>query len=330
MTPISSRRAATSVALLVVVAVGAAPRAQTGSSATRTGPALPQDEPPSTIDRFLDAHGEFIDGAVRQAPVRLYGTWMPEASIHSEPGEFSLLQWTLDATIPIPTSRDSFLITGAIAGQRHYQFDGVQTVGDETLSRYGVRLGFGHFFDDDLVVQGYWQPTLYSDLDGTLHNEDWKLWYGRGLAVWRARPGLYWKLGVALTDAVDTGALPLAGVAWTISEKWRFDALLPRDISLSYLATESLDLSVGIANESNEYNLRGPAALGSPRHSVHVQEWYAFLSAEYRMSESLSMFARAGTSLAGHYEFGYGNGMPDYDGTLEPSPFLTLGFGLRF
>lgn len=283
-----------------------------------------------SIAAFRGAHADFVRDATSDALVQLYGTALPEAQLHNEPGEFDLLQWTLDATVPLPLSRDDFLVAGALAGTRDYDFTGVPTLADERLHRYALRLGAGAFVDDDLVVQGYWQPGVWSDLDGTLHTEDWRLWYGRALAIWRAAPDVFWKAGFILTDAVDTGALPLLGVTWHLGAQWRLEVLLPRDLKLVWWPDPAWALSAGLRIEADEYHIRGPEELGTPEHDVHVQEVYAFLGAEHLLTDSLSLFVRAGTSVAGNYDWSYGGGLPDYDNTLEPALFATAGLGFRF
>jgi hypothetical protein len=85
------------------------------------GDAVAQD----TVREFREAHGEFGARATSWAPVSLLGTWLPEGTIHKEPGEFDLTQVTLDAVVPIPQSRDTFFTAGILAAARHYDFDGV-------------------------------------------------------------------------------------------------------------------------------------------------------------------------------------------------------------
>jgi hypothetical protein len=284
----------------------------------------------STVDVFRAAHGEFVQRATSEPFIQVTALALPGAELENEPGEFDLAHWALDAIAPIPLSRDSFLLVGALAGQRIYQFDGVPTIADETLHSYGLRLGFGKFLNDDLAVQGYWEPSVYSDLDGTLHGEDYRLWYARALATWRANDELYWKAGFMLNDAADTGALPLFGFTWHFASGWRIDALFPRDAKVSWTPSERWVLSTGVRLDANEYHIRGPASIGSPEHDVHAQELYAYVGAERMLDANLSAFMRLGMSIAGNYDWSYGTGAPDYDAKLEPAPFALVGIGWRF
>jgi hypothetical protein len=292
-----------------------------------------EQEPSSgngTIARFRRAHGDFFAGSGVRAPIRLAYNYVPDASLEQEQGSFDLMEWDFKATVPIPISRDWFVVGGALAGQRRYQFDGVAGLFDETLHRYDLRLGVGHFVDDDLMVQAYWQPGIYSDLDGTLHAEDWRLWYARAFAVWRTGEDLFLKVGALVTDAIDTTAVPAAGFAWQIDDRWRLDVLLPKDAELSYQATDGLRLFVGLDVEADEYHIRNPAAFGKMRRSVNVQEVYAFAGFEQMLDAHFSFFFRGGTTVTGRYEWGYGPGTPNYEGELEPGWFGNFGFGFRF
>jgi hypothetical protein len=280
------------------------------------------------IREFREAHGDFAIRATSHAPITLVGTWMPEATIHKEPGEFDFSQVTLDATVPIPQSRDTFLLAGILASARHYDFDGVPVLEDDTLHRYGVRIGYGGFVNDDLLLQGYWQPSIYSDLDGTLSSEDYRLYYGAFLAVHRTAPDWFWKVGVLGTDAVDTGALPLAGFTWRIDSHWSLQVLLPRDLSLVWEAP-GWNVWGGLLVESDEYHVRSPDALGL-EDDVHLQELVAHVTVERRIAGGLSLLLRGGSTLAGNYDYGYGNGTDDLTGTLEPTWFAAAGLTWRF
>jgi hypothetical protein len=284
--------------------------------------------PAQAVDEFRAAHGEFGKRATAMAPVSVIGTWLPEGTIHKEPGSFDLTQVTLDATLPIPRSRDEFFVAGILAAARRYDFDDVPVLADDTLHRVGVRLGYGAFVNDDLMLQGFWQPSIYSDLGGTLRSEDYRLTYGTFLGVYRSSPDWFWKFGVVGTDAVDTGALPLAGFTWHLDPHWSVQVLLPRDISLVW-ADAGWQVWGGFLLESDEYHVRSPRALGL-EDDVHVQELFAHVTVERQLAGGLSLLVRGGSTLAGNYDYGYGNGTDDLTGTLEPTWFVAAGLTLRF
>jgi len=279
--------------------------------------------------RFLAAHGDFAEKARRFTPmIELSALHLPEGKVHKEPGEFELTHYKLEALIPIPMGRDTFLLAGAHFGARNYDFSGVSGAEDDVLYSAGLRVGAGHFINDDFVIQAYWQPSLYSDLDESLNSEDWKLWYGAALATYRCRDNLFLKVGVLLTDAQDTGAIPLAGVCWTFHPQWRLDILLPRHAEVSWSLSRPLNLQVGLESESEEFHVRTGTPQGTRETDVHVQDIRAYLGASYRFTDMLSTFAKVGSPVAGDYK--WRDGGAKYDGTLELAFFAQMGLGLTF
>lgn len=283
---------------------------------------------PETIGRFKAKHSDFVRNATYLPFVSLTGSVLPEGKIDGEPGELEFGQVVLDALVPVPQSEDDFLILGALAGVRSVEFDGVPVLTDDDLHRYGVRLGYGRFVDDDLLVQGYWQPSVYSDLDGTANSDDYRLYYGTLLAVYQSSPAWYWKVGVNANDAVDTGVIPLGGFAWHVDERWSLQILVPRDATIVYANAPWL-VTTGFLIESDEYHVRSPDSLGL-EHDVHVQELYAHLTVERSLFDSLGFLIRGGTTVGGDWDWGYGSGTEKLDGTLEPDAFVAAGITYRF
>ena len=283
---------------------------------------------PATIDGFKAKHQDFIREATYLPLVSMTASALPEGTIDKEPGQIEFGQVLFDALVPIPRSEDDFLIAGALAGVRSVDFDGVPVLEDDNLHRYGVRLGYGRFIDDDLLIQGYWQPSVYSDLDGTLNHDDYRLDYGTLLAVYRSSPDWYWKLGVNANDAVDTGVIPLVGFAWHFAERWSLQMLVPRDATLVY-ADDPWMVTTGLLIESDEYHVHSPESLGL-EHDVHVQELYAHLTVERSLFHSIGFLIRVGTTVGGDWDWGYGSGTEKLEGPLEPNGFLLAGLTYRF
>lgn len=282
-----------------------------------------------TIESFKAKHSEFRHKATYLAPVSLTASSLPEGEIDGEAGELSFSQVVLDANVPIPQDDDSYIIVGALAGVRDVDFDNVPGIADDKLHRYGPRIGYGRFLSPDLMVQGYWQPSVYSDLDGgALHSEDYRLYYGALLAVYRSSPSWYWKAGLALNDALDTGVIPLGGFAWHFAERWSLQVLAPRDATLVF-ADDPWQVSTGLLLEADEFHVHSPESLGL-EHDVHVRELYAHLTVERRVTENVSLLVRGGTTVLGEWDWGYGSGTDPLEGDLEPDAFFAVGLGLRF
>jgi hypothetical protein len=282
----------------------------------------------ATIDRFRAEHRDFIQNATYLPFVSLTGSTLPEGRIHKEPGELEFSQLFFDALVPVPLSDDDFLIVGALAGVRSVDFDGVPVLADDDLHRYGVRLGYGRFVNDDFLIQAYWQPSIYSDLDGALNSDDYRLYYGTLLAVYRTSPEWFWKVGVNANDAVDTSVIPLGGFAWHFDERWSLQMLIPRDATLVY-EDDPWMVTTGLLLEADEYHVRSPESLGLEQ-DVHVQELYAHVTVERSIFKSLGFLIRGGSTVAGHWDWGYGEGTDDLTGTLEPDLFVLAGLTYRF
>lgn len=293
------------------------------------GPALSSQDG-GAIKEFESAHDGFVKRAVFVPPIVLRGAWMPDAQLGSEPGHFDMWEFEFDATVPLPIDRDSFLIFGLETGKRDIKFTNVQTVADDTLYRVGPKLGYGTFLSDDFVVQAFWQPSIYSDFGGRLQSRDYRPEYGTALAVYRKSDDLFWKFGFKITDAIDTGVIPIAGVMWHFKERWMLDVLAPRHAQVRYRADEKWTLSGGFLIRSDEYRIRGPISIGKPEHDVQVQEVLLQVSSEFNVTDNLSSEFTIGTTIAGEWDWGYGNGQPKYDGTLEAGLFLEWGLGWRF
>jgi hypothetical protein len=282
----------------------------------------------TAIEGFEAKHEDFILKATSLAPISLTGTWVPDTTIEGEPGELNFTQGLLDATLPLPLDADSFLIVGALAGVRDVHFDGVPVLADDQLHRYGVRLGYGRFLSDNWLVQGYWQPSIYSDLDGTLNSDDYRPYYGTLLSVYRTSPTWFWKAGLTSNDAADTCIIPLGGFAWHFADRWSMQVLAPRDANLVYASGPWL-VSMGFMMESDEYHVRSPDALDL-EHDVHVQELYAHVTVERALSRHVSFLIRSGSTVSGEWDWGYGSGTERYDGTIEPGAFVVAGLSYRF
>jgi hypothetical protein len=281
-----------------------------------------------TIERFKAKHRDFVRDATYLPLVSLTGSTLPEGRIHKEEGELAFDQVFLDALVPVPRGDDDFLIVGALAGVRAVDFDGVPGLADDDLHRYGVRLGYGRFLHDDLLVQGYWQPSLYSDLDGSAESRDYRLYYGALMAVYRSSPEWFWKLGVNANDASDTCLIPLAGFAWHFHERWSLQMLVPRDATLVY-ANDPWMVTTGLLLESDEYHVRSPESLGLEQ-DVHVQEMLAHVTVERSLFHGMGFLLRGGSTVGGDWDWGYGSGTPELTGTLEPDVFVTAGITYRF
>ena len=231
----------------------------------------------------------------------------------------------------IPTSSETDLSEMHLADAPDYMTAIAAGIAHGLAPKKALQSAYGKFLTDDFVVQAYWQPSIYSDLGGSLESEDYRPEYGTALAVYRQSDDLFWKAGFRITDALDTGAIPIGGVMWHFKPKWMLDVLAPRHGQVRYMADKKWTLSSGFRIRADEYHIRGPASAGKPTHDIHVQEILLTLASEYRLSKNLSTELTVGVTVAGDWDWGYGNGQPKIDDdTLEPGVVLEWRLGWRF
>jgi len=329
--------AAAPLAALILFAALAAPslaEEAKPAAAKEPAPGPTFGEAPATgaVAEFLGAHKKFYDDMRRFTPmIELRGTGAVGAEVDTEPGEFDMGMLYLEAMVPIPISRDVALIAGMQTHARRYRFqEDMKGVTNDTLYGAGLRLGGAVFATDDLMIMGIWMPSIFSDFDGTLTHRDWYLWYGTLLATYRVSDTLFLKGGILLTDAFrDTGAVPLVGVSWLITERWRLDVLIPRLVEASYAVTPDLIGHFGFEIEGEEYRLRTDNSGREFQTNVQCVDIRLFLGVIHRFTKNISLAVRFGTLVGGTYDWQDGTGF-DYDGKLEKGLFGTVGLGYTF
>lgn len=307
-------------------------------SAAAAGPAAvastalrAQDEDYSPSGMFMSAHGDFMLKRRRFQPMASADIlWQPNSDVSSEPGDFNLTQYDIDAKVPIAIDPDAYLELGGYFGARHYDTSSSFAMPSETFYDLGLYLGGGGFVNDDLLIEGSFYPGIYSDFDGTLTHSDYQ-WYFDALAVWRTQEDLFWKFGLT-HDGIfkDVEVYPLLGVSYVINSQWRLDILLPRSAEISFTPDPESPKTIVLAEvtlDGNQYEAHSVAVSGGS--ATHVQEIRVGLGGIYRFNDMFSLFGRIGATVGGDYELTDGNGSYA-TGTLDPALYLSLGFGLDF
>jgi hypothetical protein len=326
------------ITLLAVMMFNSASAIATPSTVTSANGNPPvassPNRPPVPARRlFTRAHIDFVAKSERFKPMlEASVTSMPDTRVRSEPGHFDLRQLKADALVPIPLDQDTFLLLGFSAGSRDYNFDDVPGAGNDTLYHLGLRIGGGRYVTENLVLRGYWQPSLNADLDDGLSSDDFNPWLGDALAIYRTGENVFIKAGLIFTDAFNSVVVPAGGVSWIFAPDWRLDALLPRNTEISFMPNANWQFHGGVELEGldeGKYRVTTSTPAGKEQHEVRVQEARAFLGAIYRFNLNLSSFIKAGAAVGGDYDWDFTGGF-DYNGSLEPSPFVQAGLGWYF
>lgn len=314
---------------------------QGSSVGSATGARLrsPQDDVDYSLrGQFRQYHGEFMDRHERYNPaIELRARVMPKQSIRGEPGTFDMLGYDFDGELPAVITTESYLLFGAYHYGRRYVTSsnfGTQNnpgggLGDETLTAAGVRLGFGWFLGDNVLLEVETNPGVYSDLETGLTHKDYDF-PSSALFTVRATNDFFFKIGGRYNQIYrDAPWLPYLGFSWEIVEGLRFDLLLPEQVELSWWPSASTGFLLGTQVTGAQYSVSTGTALGRQRADVQVQEVMSYLGLIERFSDNVSLTVRAGLIDAGDYRLTTGAaGFDLVSGALAPRFFADVTFGI--
>jgi hypothetical protein len=293
---------------------------------------------------FLQQHGDFLNGMERYEPmISLRSMAMPSQHIQGEPGSFDIIGYGADASLPFNVSSDGYLLFGAYYEGRSYKFSSDSGLNDEYLHAGGVKIGFGGFLDDNLLFEIESHPGVFTDGDGGLHHQDYDF-PSHLLFTWRTVEHFFLKMGVRYNQIYeDAPWLPYLGFGWNITGAtpasgggtdagaWRLDVLLPEKAEVSYWSSASLGWMFGVEVRGAEYHVRTSAATGNQEDNLHIQEIISYLGTTWRMSDAMSLGARAGAVLSGDYHLTNGfTGFNKVEGALDQGFFADISFGFDF
>jgi hypothetical protein len=281
---------------------------------------------------FQQAHGDFMLKRERYDPMLEVGVqYVPNDEVNGEAGHFDLYNGFFDLEAAITVSTDAYIELGAYLGMRNYATTNMIGFADERLFSAGAKLGFGYFLDENLLLEGMIAPGVWSDLDGTLHSDDYDFPTSLLLTI-RREDDLFFKVGVRYNEVfVDANVLPWLGLSWQFLDQWRLDVLAPESVELSYWATPEFGILAGGEIQGAQYFVRSDIATGSQRANVNVQEIIIYGGLMWRPTDVLSLAGRLGAVVAGDYKLDDGNAATArVDGTLDPAMFLEFTFGFDF
>jgi hypothetical protein len=321
----------------------------TSESATTSSRNLQEQDPYDRRAIFLREHGDFMNRRERYKPMISVGAnLLANQSIRHEPGHFREFGAFTDINLPWNVSTDGYLMFGLYGSARRYQFKNMgqgAPLGDETLYAAGVKLGFGAFLDDNLLLEVETHPGVFTDADGPLKHQDFD-YPSFAVATMRVTPDLFLKAGVRYNQVFhDAPWLPILGISWDITGNsaaaggeadlggWRLDVLLPEHAEVSYWPSGSTGWLLGVEITGAEYHVRTSASTSPPRQqdNLQVQEVTAYLGLVERLSDNFSFTARVGAPLAGQYDLTTGeNGFNRVEGALSSGPFAEISFGFDF
>jgi len=295
----------------------------------------------SVTTLFREAHGEFMDRRERYDPsMELRARWMPNQRINNEPGSFDLLGYDFDVEFPVVIYPDSYLLFGLYQYGRHYQtstpfgsannpgFNAEPNWGDETLTAAGVRLGFGVFLGDNVLLEIETNPGVYSDLEGTLNHKDYDFPSSAMFTV-QATDNFFWKIGARYNQVYeDAPWLPWLGFSWEVTDGVRIDVMAPEYLEMSWWPSGSTSVAIGAQVQGAQYRVRSTSSTGKQRANLQLQEVLIYAGLTQRFSDHFSLNVRGGAIVAGDYDLTTGAANFDpAEGALDQGFYADITFG---
>ncbi|MGC3970469.1 MAG: DUF6268 family outer membrane beta-barrel protein [Pirellulales bacterium] len=287
---------------------------------------------------FRANHGQFMDRRERLRPdITLRASLIPNERIVGEPGTFDLFGYDFDGAVKALVSPEGYLTFGGYYLGRHYTTSSafgtkgnVGGIGDETLVGAGVRIGFGAFLDDNWLFEAETRPGVWSDLDDTLHHQDFDF-PSSAMFTYRAIDNFFFKFGARYNQVYeDAPWLPILGFSWEVVDGFRLDILAPESVEMSFWPNHQLGILFGAEVNGAEYHVHTAEALNQ-RANLRVQEATAYLGLMTVPNDNISFLFRAGIVIAGDYDLTTGAaGFNRAEGALDQALFLDASFGLRF
>lgn len=290
-------------------------------------------------EMFRANHGEFMDRRQRYQPdFNFRAAIIPTGAIGGEPGHFDLLNYDFDGAAKMLVSTEGYLTLGAYYNARHYSTssafgtkNNAAGIPDDTYVGAGARIGFGTFLNNDWMLEVETRPGVWSDLDDTLHHQDFDF-PSYGLFTWRTpAQNFFFKFGARYNQVFeDAPWLPLLGFSWEVTDGFRVDVLAPEHLELSWWPNPALGLMWGVSVDGAEYRVHTPESLNQSANA-RVQEVISYLGLMSRPNDYTSFLLRAGIVIAGDYDMTTGAaGFDHAEGALDQALFVDFSFGLSF
>jgi hypothetical protein len=295
---------------------------------------------------FRQNFGDFMDRRERFNPqLELRAKGMPNGRIKDENGSFDMLGYEFDLDLPMLVSTDGYLIFGAYYNSRRYQttnsfgarnnstnntLQDTRNFGNETLVAAGFKFGFGVFLDSNILFEMQTNPGVWSDLDDTLHHEDFDF-PSHALFTIRAVDPFFFKIGARYNQVYeDAPWLPMLGFSWEIVEGFRLDLLAPESVEMSFWPAAGTGILFGCNVTGGEYHVHTRERVNE-RADVRVQEVIAYLGLLQRLTDNVNFAAKAGLVVAGDYSLTTGErGFDAVDGPLDQGFWAEFSMGVAW
>ncbi len=283
-------------------------------------------------NEFKSAHGDFFHLLLQDQPEVSVGYhYQPQTDSDDGPGSFDLNQIFVRSDVPVPLSRDTFLRFGIDYDSRFYDFEEVRGIAtstsEESLHRVEFKVGYGQFFIcDDLLLTGVARPGFFSDFEGSLDTDDFRL-YGDGLAAYRLNPGAQLVAGVRVDETFDdTPVLPFGGVRLQSEDGTTLISLtVPLELTVGYKIDPKTRVYAGYWISGEDYEVEaGPE---SKEFEIQVHERRLGLGVAYWFTDQLRLDLEGGAEVGSELDFKTDQA-GQFGGDLEPAGYFRVAVGI--
>lgn len=286
---------------------------------------------PAFNSSFVQAHNDFFNVLLPDnSDMKLGYLLQPSNDEDGGPGKYDLQTFSGQLEIPIPLSTNTYLRAGGGYGARKYDFKelaGVPTSSSEdTLHKVYGLIGYGQFFNPDLLFASSARLGAYSDFSGGLSEDDFQL-YLDGMFVYRVNPGTQLLLGLAYNKIFDDAPLiPLIGFRIVSSDgQLRLTLTAPVEVRVDYQLDQKTQLYAGAWIEGDQYRIQtGPTKIELDAQVQDRRIGGGFL---YWFTDHLNLGVEGGATLGSQFEFKLDNA-GQFNGDMQSAPYVAATVGL--
>ncbi|MFN8389289.1 MAG: DUF6268 family outer membrane beta-barrel protein [Bdellovibrionota bacterium] len=284
----------------------------------------------AAADNLASEHGDFFHLLnQKREDISLDYQYEPDFKEDGGPGKFDMNKFAVAGEVPLEIGSDQYFRIGGAYSARVYDFKEVRgastSTDSNTLHAANVLAGLGSFVTKNLLVAGDATLGTYSDFDGGLEEEDFRI-YGEAEAVYRVNPGAELLAGLRWNEDFDDAPIyPIMGLR-LLSEDGKLNISLtaPVELRVGYSIHPDIELfgRVGVAGE--EYRISS----GSRENfKVHLQERRAGLGVNWWLGGHFKLGCEAGVSFGDEFKFKT-ESPGQFENDLKPGGYLIANAGI--
>ncbi len=289
------------------------------------------EAPPAkgVIERFLEAHGDFLDDSERAVPnLWVSGLWQQEVELGSLPGSYEMDRQVALARIPMPVHEDAYVVATLYYHRRHYNvtepIPGLPE--DETVHAAELGLATRLWLTPDFMVHPFVYAGVYSDFDGHVNTHDWQ-WYGGALTYYRWSDTFFLRGGLAASqDLNHVAVFPLLGFYWHPFESVRVGLLAPFEAHVAWWPADWLELLVQGNYVAFEHRVRTSRATEQQQFDWKLQEYRVAAGLVLHLGGGWRFRLMAGVQVTGAWDT---RGATRDDSSVGAAPIIEVGLGWR-